>query len=470
MDSDALAQELEQLRAAWMDFIGCGCSLDSKGHYVHAYFALLRASAKSFCRGRVVLPLLKRVVGFETFQISGEQGGCLAGILNVRNPAYLLKKLAQPNSKDDPKYLPLICPLAPSTEPSQLYCHYRRIPIAGTRGIQLFVYPPVAAKDRPLSYSLMGQVFSSLTLKSDPWVHERSCALFRVFGKLTAHVPVDRIHLLDLACGSAKITMTLCKKAFARAGKPFDLTLVDVVRGSRSIANTFFRNLRVFGNVLFHREDLFDWVSRATTGTPERFDIALMLRICDVFSRFHIERMSLDEVNCILRKKGVVDLVDVTVLQPDRLIEENRVNEIQHSLRRIELPQGATFAQFSLSSYFQVIHAVLSGVSPDNDGVVFVPVRRFDNSALVLPSGRSLIDEVTTVARCVVIEDADLSPRHLEEHCRSFGLSTVRIMDVTRRTRMRGAWVCLIDRTDRWQSNRLGAASPPHMSMRLDRQ
>ena len=266
-----------------MDFIGRGCLLDSEAKYIRTYFALLRVSVDGFCRATVNLPLLQRVVGFETFHISGEQDGRLAGILNVRNPAYLLKKLSQPNSADDPKYLPLVCPLAPSTDPSQLYCHYRRIPIAGARGVQLFVYLPVAAKDRPRSYSLMGQVFSSLTPKSDPWVQERSRALFRgVFGRLTVHVPADRIQLLDLACGSAKITMTLCKKAFARGAKPFDLTLVDVVRGSRSIANTFFKNLRVFGNVLFRRGDLFDWVDRAEADTPARFDIALMLRICDV--------------------------------------------------------------------------------------------------------------------------------------------------------------------------------------------
>ena len=263
-----------------------------------------------------------------------------------------------------------------------------------------------------------------------------------------------------LACGSAKVTMTLCKRAFARGGKPFDLTLVDVVRGSKSIANTFFRNIRVFGNIIFRHGDRFDWVDRAAADTPNRFDIAPMLRICNVFSDFHIDRMSLGVVNRILRQKGAGDLVDTTVLQPDSLIEENRTSEIQHSLRRLELPQGTAFAQFSLSSYFRAIHAVLSGGSSDDDDKVFVPVRRFDDDALVLPSGRSLIDEVTTLARRVVIEDADLSPRHLEEHCKSYGLSTVRITDVTGRAKMRGAWVCLLDRTDSWQSNGLqGSAS-----------
>ena len=47
--------------------------------------------------------------------------------------------------------------------------------------------------------------------------------------------------------------MTLCRKAHAAYQKSFRLTLVDVVRGNRAIANAFYRNPNVFGNVLFRR-------------------------------------------------------------------------------------------------------------------------------------------------------------------------------------------------------------------------
>ncbi len=366
----------------------------------------------------------------------------------MRNPAYLLSKLAQPNSTENPKYLPLVCPLVPSAERSRLYCHYRRIPVAGTRRVQLFVYPPVDVRDWPLSYSLMGRVFASLTPRSDPWVQERSRALFRgAFDKLTARVTADRIRLLDIACGSAKTAMTLCKKAFARGGKPFDLTLVDVVRGSRSIANMFFRNLRVLENVTFRRQNLFDWADTCCANASTRFDIALMLRICDVFSRFHIERISPYEASWLLQRNGAGGFVETVGLRPDKLIAENRLDLIQHNLKRLAFKHGTAFHQFSLSLYFRAIDAVLGGES-GQDEAVFIPVRYFDDNALLLPSGRSLIAQLMTLADRIVIEDADLSPRHLREHCEKFGLSTLRITDVTRYARMRGASVSVVDRRD----------------------
>ena len=105
-------------------------------------------------------------------------------------------------------------------------------------GVQLFVYPPAEVVNRPLSHALIGQLFACLTPRSDPWIRERSQSLFDgVFAPLVAGSASPRLHLLDMACGSAKVTMTLCRKASAAHRKLFDLTLVDVVRGSKSIAN-----------------------------------------------------------------------------------------------------------------------------------------------------------------------------------------------------------------------------------------
>ena len=98
------------------------------------------------------------------------------------------------------------------------------------------------------------------------------------FAPLVARSASPRLHLLDMACGSAKITMTLCRKASAVHQKSFDLTLVDVVRGNKSIANAFYRNPRVFGNVVFRRESMFDWVDKNADNPNMRFDVALLLQ------------------------------------------------------------------------------------------------------------------------------------------------------------------------------------------------
>ena len=412
-----------------------------------AYFALLHTCLERLSRGEVDLHLLRRVVAFETVHVSGEQGALVAGIFNVRNPAYLLSRLAQPNSADNPKYLPLVCPLVPPTQTSHLYRHYRRIPMLGSGGVQLFVCPPVESRDRPLSYSLIAQVFTSLTPRSDPWVHERSRALLNgVFAKLVARSSVGRIQLLDIACGSAKITMTLCKKASARYRKSFDLTLVDVVRGNRSIANAFFRNPSVFGNVVFRRASLFDWVGKSCDNMPARFDVALMLRACDVFSRFRIEQIRRHDASQWTRHDGPHGPVAPAVLRPDKLIEESRLDRIEHSIKQFRFTHGTAFHQFSLSSYFKAIHTIVTGAIAADDDMIYVPVRQFDDNALVLPNGHSLIGQLMTLADRMVIEDVDLSPCRLHTHIERFGLNTLRITDVTRRTRMRGASVCLIDR------------------------
>jgi hypothetical protein len=90
--------------------------------------------------------------------------------------------------------------------------------------------------------------------------------------------------------------------------------------------------------------------------------------------------------------------------------------------------------------------AIVNGAIADGDEMLYLPVRQFDENALVLPDGQSLIGQLMACADRMVIEDADLSPHRLQSHIDRFGLNTLRITDVTRRTRMRGASVCLIDR------------------------
>jgi hypothetical protein len=236
-----LREELQRLKKAWALFIESGHSSERQVDYVQAYFNLLHVGLDCFCRGEIDLNSLRKIIAFETFQVSGEHGPLAAGIFNVRNPVYLLSRLAHPCAPDDPKYLPLVCPLDHASETPQLYGHYRRISLHGRRGIQLFVYLPIESHAQPLSHSLIGRLFASFTPKTDPWVHERSRFLFHgVFAALVAQLPSTRIQLLDIACGSAKNTLSLCKKAFDAFHKSFDLTLVDVVRGRKSIATTFY--------------------------------------------------------------------------------------------------------------------------------------------------------------------------------------------------------------------------------------
>ena len=444
---DFLTSEIAQLRAAWTALIVGKFADKLWSDFVRTYFLLLRACLDRHARGQNVLSLLRKVVGFETIRISGDCGGSAAAIVSARHPAYLLSKLARPDVPENPKYLPLICPCRNIPEAEVLYWHYRRIPLIRSGGIQLFVYPPTEVCNRPLSHALIGQLFACLTPKSDPWIRERSQSLYDgVFASLVARSASPRLHLLDMACGTAKITMTLCRKAFAAHRKSFDLTLVDVVQGNRSIANAFYRNPKVFGNVMFRRDSLFEWVDKNADKPQMRFDVALLLRACNLFSRFSIERMSYREANALIAQDKTCNFLDSKVLRPAELIEENNLGRIEHGIGQVLFKNGWTFRQFSLSDYFKALHVVMGGRLSANEDHFCVPLRVFDDDVLVLPSGRSLITQLLTMANQLVIEDADLLPYHLNRHFKQFALGNLRVTDLTNQAKRRGAAVYLVER------------------------
>jgi hypothetical protein len=442
-----LAREIAQLRAAWAALIARNFASSLRPEFVRAYFLLLRRCLDCHASGQDVLPVLKKIVGFETIRVSGDCGGSAAAIANVRHPVYLLSKLANPHAPENPKYLPPICPCGTLPEANSLYWHYRRIPLMRANGIQLFVYPPAEVCNRPLSHALIGQLYACLTPRTDPWIRERSQSLYDgVFASLVARSASPRLHLLDMACGSAKITMTLCRKAFAAHRRSFDLTLVDVVRGNKAIANAFYRNPKVFGNVVFRRESLFERVDKNSEKPQSRFDVALLLRACNLFSRFSIEEISHREANSLLGQDATCGPLDSQVLHPAELIENDRLGKIQYGIGRFIFKNGWVFRQFSLSDYFKAIHVVMGGRLSGGEDTLYAPRRAFDEKILVLPSGRSLIARLLTMANQLVIEDADLLPRHLEDHIRQFALRDLVVTDLTDEARRRGAAVYLVER------------------------
>jgi hypothetical protein len=442
-----LEREIAQLKAAWTVLIAGKFASNLRRDFVRTYFLLLRTCLDQHACGQNVLDVLRKVVGFESILVSGDCGGSAAAIVSARHPVYLLSKLARPHAPENPKYLPLICPCGNLSDASALYWHYRRIPLMRTGGIQLFVYPPAEVCNRPLSHALIGQLFACLTPRCDPWIRERSRSLFQgVFNPLVARAATSRLHLLDMACGSAKITMTLCKKAFAAYRKSFDLTLVDVVRGNKSIANAFYRNPKVFGNVIFRRESMFNWIDTNADKPQMRFDVALLLRACNLFSRFSIEKMSYYQANALIGQNTTCDPLDSQVLHPAEMIENNRLGKIQHGIGRFTFKNGWLFRQFSLSDYFKAIHVVMGGRLSASEDAVYAPLREFDDDVLVLPSGRSLIARLLTMASQLVIEDVDLLPSHLERHFKQFALCDLSVTDLTNQAKRRGAAVYLVER------------------------
>ena len=253
--------------------------------------------------------------------------------------------------------------------------------------------------------------------------------------------------MLDLACGSARVTADPCKKANARHQKAFDLTLVDVVRSNESLANVFYRDPSTFRRLVFRRDNLFDFVEDHAGDATARFDFALMLRVLNVFSCFNVEELSRHEAVMLIRRDRRTIAFDVDILDPARLVESDRQHRIQHSIKRTRLRRGSAFYQFSLSDYFKAIRLIAGEEVDGQDDGVYVAVRRFDASALVLPSGRSLIGQLMQMSNRIIIEYVDPTTDHLHEHFERFDLGGLCTTDVTDRRRMRGASVILVEKT-----------------------
>jgi hypothetical protein len=190
---------------------------------------------------------------------------------------------------------------------------------------------------------------------------------------------------------------------------------------------------------------LFNWLDKHD-GNPQRsFDIALLLRACNLFSRFSIEAISPCEVDALGREAKLPGPIDGAMLRPAELIESNRLSQIQHGIKRFAFKNGALFAQFSTSDFFKAIHVVMGGRLSADNNALYAPLRLFDDETLVLPSGRSLIARLMAMASHLVVEDVDLSRYHIERHIERFALKDdLCVADVTARTKKRSAMVYVI--------------------------
>jgi len=89
---------------------------------------------------------------------------------------------------------------------------------------------------------------------------------------------------------------------------------------------------------------------------------------------------------------------------------------------------------------------IVGGQLSADENHLYVPLRVFDDDVLVLPSGRSIIAQLLTMANQLVIEDADLMPYHLDRHLKQFALGGLSVKDLTERAKRRGATVFLVER------------------------
>ncbi len=429
--------------------------------YCFSYFSLLKnilehieaIKDNSFRR-----LLLQKVFGFECFAVKWAVGheGLSAGTSTVRNPCYLLSKIRQPRAYDDPKFLPLITVPGKAESPSLFY-YYRQYKIDKQHAISLLLYPAVSIGRRAASFELLEYLTPGVSAKPDPRSRQRSKTItdLAVAPFLSSYFNVQEasqnkeISFVDIGGGTGSLASSICKKLLKTMpgllkNRKFTCSIVDLRLQQPS---RYFRRgqlRRTVSYLTYEQADYLDWLQHQEIlpGKYE-FDVALICRLFNNLSSFRID--SSDSWHVVKRLGGKRfqkpnwvdrDFDPVKCLNPCT----ERTDKLIASNSQVLLDTGKTFRQLSLSEYYKGLSCLLgsSKANPNSDPVHF-PLRQFNTQCLVLPDGSSAIEKLCGVAKLVVIEDIDISDRHLHDHLKKLRLEHLVASDVSGRTQKHSA-------------------------------
>ncbi|MCX5653214.1 MAG: hypothetical protein NTY65_00965 [Planctomycetota bacterium] len=469
--STAGRQQFDELQRARETYLASGFDVSKASAYCYRYFRLLRSAL----RGTIGQPgplFLQALSGLEAFGVRGfrAERPLAAGVINVRQPGWLLGRLRWPRAQADPKFLPLAC-LPPSITgkdwPARLFYHYRQISLEADTGISLLVCPAVSLSERPVSFELIEWLTAALRAKPDPWSRRRAKQIADgAIGQFLAACatrlggpPAGEIAFADIGGGSGILVSHLCQHLLQDwtdvvAGRLFAWTFVDLnVRDpARHTRSRRLRGAMSFAEYV--QSDYRSWTLREARepATPQ-WHVALVCRLLNNLSTFSVEwttdgsekRMLAGSRTCLPDAPNAawqpVDCLLPDATQPSRLIA---------SIGQVALRGGRSMRQLSLTDYFEALHRLTSdGAQPTDSGsAVFFPLRRFNPEALVLEDGSSLFERLCAIAELVVVEDVDLAPsllvRHLEDH-RLDGLAA---SDATDARHMHSAYLLCIGRRE----------------------
>jgi len=411
---NCLQSLLGKLFLSWHEWISTRFDQSKLNRYVYDYFRLLETALVAYQVGQIDYCFLEKIVAFETFCVTTPVSNSnVSSLFSMRNPNYLLHKIPNRIACDDPKYLPVICRRDQLGSSARLYFHYRRIPIKCSQGTQLFVYPAVPSSVRECSgFDVIDLLFRVLTKKNDPWIKTRCASLAKsVFNDLIISLNKPKINLLDLGCGSAKLSMQLCTQAHHCTQSSFDVSLIDSIPSRFSIAHSFYRNSQSFEAIRYRRNNLFEWLSDMHH-CQVTFDITLMLRVFDTLCQYQAESISFENVRHSLQLQDY----SAVLHSPTSQQILNSPDKIVHSLHRIQTQFGMAFFQPALQDYFKAVFLCCNKNSIQSDKEMILPVRSFSEKLLVMEDGISIIERIMEKSKYLVIEDSDVTLELLRYH------------------------------------------------------
>jgi hypothetical protein len=440
---------LERLHAAWQDYIRSRFDRSLQREYCFWYFSLLDLMQAMSVGRRDSLSwkrALRAVVGFECFGLRApaiDAEDLAAGTTTLRNPCYLLAKLRCPDALDDTQFLPLVSP--PERESARLYYHYRQYRLSKGSPMSLLLYVAASPTHRLTSFRLVESLARGVRSGGDPRVGQRAQRLWEKVLKpiiQTSHAdPSEPLHFefVDVGAGSGALTAALCRRLLAwgatRGLSPrlrvwfVDLCLADPTR--------FFRDAGMRNGVdslMFLGDDYRRWLARPGL-LPESpgVRVALISKLFNNLSRFSVCRCRTDVLSSSAMDRSLFDsrrYLPASCLESDGAGPE----ALLVSTSRVDLAEGRTFAQLSLSEYYRALRLASADGKKEEvpeDGV-WLPFRALDPGCLIAVDGTSVLERLLEHCDYLVVEDADLRPMDLVEHLRSLSLDGLVALDVTK--------------------------------------
>jgi len=435
--------------------------------YCFHYFCLLEEvlnRTKSNYNENDSSALLGKILGFENFTIRWSDGssGMACATSTIRNPCYLLAKIKQPQSYDDPKFLAVIT--GPNIADEEcLFYHYRQYKIDNEFGISLLLYPAVALSQRADSFTLIESLTSGFSVKSDPRSKQRSEILAdlaispfltEMFSKANPD-SAQEVSFVDIGSGNGALASNIwrqmlktqpylaqnCKLACSMVGLRIQDPLRHFNKGSLRGTISYLD---------YSQTDYLQWVQeQKVTKGNFKFDVALICRLLNNLSTFELNSSNNWRVIHKLGEEGLskADWLNRR-FEPHNCLSPDNLSTKYIFLKNsnVSLKSKKSFRHLSLSNYYKGLQSLFNkDASNDvNVNAIHLPIRQFDSSCLQLPDGDSILEKLCNLAKLVVIEDVDLTKKILIEYLIEHNLESIAVSHVNRHNRINSAQIfCL---------------------------
>lgn len=454
-----IENQLDKLHSAWGNYIHSSFSPSLQRSFCYCYFVLLDTLVSSLQKAdHLGINALQVILGFECFGITNSSTEEVLGAAtcSLRNPCYLLAKLKMPTALDDAQFLPVIT--VSGTVKPELFTHYRQYTISHDSSITVFLYPIGAEEKRSLSFELLNTVAGILRYGSDPWTNERANLIYKGVIKhiiqtaASNNASIFPLEFFDIGAGSGSLMSRICQQiqkegSITKSDPKFrvwsiDLKATDPVR--------FFKSSRLRKSVdslTYIGDDFRSWLNQPLPlPKTNSLRIALVSKLLDVFSKYSIQQLSIEELREHWPKLPFSSPFLGFLPNFCLAFSGKGPQALAISNSRLLTRRGRMYPLLSLAVFYRNVYFLTNAdnYAISNEASVYLPLRSFNPECLVTMNGKSIISSLAENSNYTIIEDADLGRQNLINHCIKFSLDFLSIQDMTKVLMLKGNYLYVV--------------------------